>query len=207
MDDHFDADKPDAAQLEAQRANLVAFRDQHRTLGNAALAIAFIEKHGSATSTDLSVLLGLAADQYPSVELRSSVQGERLVCSNRVWTLGPKAYQGAREKDEKADALASGADLGKREAPPLEVPRFAAAEPAKKAAAPLKELKSTLDEPAEPAAAAPAVKPSRFRFAIWSDGLVEVKATGMPSLELSLDDVDQLIAFVAARRGERALSR
>jgi hypothetical protein len=259
MKDNFDLnERPDAAQLEATRAEIIAFREQNRTLGTAALAIAFIEKRGTATSTELSVLLGLAADEYPSVVLRSSVQGERLACVGRVWTLGPKAIPSTREQDQvtadnvrglphelvgqlskpaqnlaaqakpealesgaelwrgekptsanfpgddvkamaarrnesrtkvKPDALESGAELGKREPEPLDVPRFSE----KDAGKPLQELKQALREPAPPTAPS---KTTRCRFAVWSDGKVEIAFPSLPSVVLSSEEFKDLVRFV-----------
>jgi hypothetical protein len=194
MDDLYGADKPDTAQLAAAKAEILAFREQHRTLGPAALAIAFIERRGNATSAELSLLLDLGADRYPSVELRSSVQGERLVCKDRIWTLGPKAFPDTREPAVKPDALQSGAELGKQEfQPPVVVPRFAE----KEAGKPLQGLKRALIEPPPPAPA----KPSRCRFAVWSDGQVEIKVPGNSALELSRVEFDEMVRFV---NGERA---
>lgn len=191
MRDDFDlSERPSVADLAAAKAEIVAFREQHKTLGTAALAIAFIEQRGSATSSELSVLLGLSPEQYPSVELRSSVQGERLVCVGRVWTLGPKAIPGTRDRD----VLVSERDTSKRE--PLTVPTFTPLAPPKAAptgappAAP-----AAQPHPVDPPTTA-ASKPSRCRFALWSDGQVEIKIAGLQSVELSRDEVDELIRFV-----------
>lgn len=185
MDDLYGTDKPDQAQLATAKAEILAFREEHLTLGPAALAIAFIERRGSATSAELSVLLDLGPDRYPSVELRSSVQGERLVCRDRIWTLGLKAFPEKRDPGVKPDALESGAELGKQETKaPMEVPRFSE----QRADKPLQALKQA--PPAVPA------KPPRCRFAVWSDGKVEIKASGVPSLELSSEEFDALVDFV-----------
>jgi hypothetical protein len=185
MRDIYDDTKPDTAQLEAARAEIIAFGEQHRTLGTAALAIAFIEQRGSATSAELSLLLDLGPDRYPSVELRSSVQGERLVCKDRVWTLGPRAVPETRE--QKPDALESGVEPGKQEPKPVEAPRFLE----NGAGQPLKDLKHALREPAP--------KPSRCRFAVWSDGEVEIVA-GIGGVKLSREEFDELVQFVAKER-------
>lgn len=192
MDDLDLHERPDAAQLAAARAAIIAFREQHKTLGTAALAIAFIEQHGCATSTELSVLLDLGADRYPSVELRSSVQGERLVCNGRIWTLGPKAIPSTREQGRAADhetqSLPQNPAL--QSSPALEVPTFV---PATKTGGPIPATKPG----AVPGPIHTLAKPSRCRFAIWSDEKVEIKVPGNPSLELTLAEVDELIRFVA----------
>jgi hypothetical protein len=188
-DDLYLAERPDPAQLAVAKADILAFREQHLTLGPAALASAFIARRGSATSAELSILLDLGPDRYPSVELRSSVQGERLVCKDRVWTLGPKASLEKREPAVQTDALASGAELGKQDTKPLvEVPRFAE----KQAGQPPQNRSQVLIKP-EPAAPA---KPPRCRFAVWSDGHVEIKPAGLPSLELSREEFEALVDFV-----------
>jgi predicted transcriptional regulator len=186
MDDLDLAERPSAAELTAAKAEIIAFREQHKTLGTAALAIAFIEQRGSATSSELSVLLDLRPDQYPSVELRSSVQGDRLVCVGRTWKLGPKAIPSTRE----GDALASSRELGRINKPELQVPTFAPA--AAPTGAP-----TAAPTPAPTAApAAPRKKSSDCKFAIWSHGLVEIRKSGQGAMELTLDEVDELIEFL-----------
>jgi hypothetical protein len=52
-------------------------------------------------------------------------------------------------------------------------------------------------EPAPtPAAKPPAAKKSDCLFAVWSHGVVEIKKPEQPSLELTLDEVDDLVAFL-----------
>jgi hypothetical protein len=261
VNDTYDTDKPDPAQLEAAKTEIIAFREHHRTLGTAALAIAFIEKRGTATSTELSVLLGLAADEYPSVVLRSSVQGERLACVGRVWTLGPKAIPSTREQDQvtadnvrglphepvgqlskpaqnlaaqaKPDALKSGAELGRIEKPASanfpgdDVKAMAARrsesrtkakpdalhmgadlgklEPAPKSAlqAPTF-VKKTNAEGAGLKALKDALKPPRYRCALWSDGEVEIQRDGQTLASLPLEAVEELARFVSRFPAERA---
>lgn len=172
MNDTFDlAERPSAAELDAARAEIIAFREANPTLTRTGLAVAFVEKRGSATSGELSILLNLRADQYPSVELSSAVQNGRLMRDGKDWTLGPKkiAYQEAHEQPERS---------GK---PALAIPTFSAAATPTGAPAPAPEL---------------APKKSGCKFAIWSHGVVEIKKPAMPALELTLDEVDELIAFL-----------
>jgi hypothetical protein len=168
----------------AAKVEIMAFRERHRTLGTAALAIAFIENRGSATSTELSVLLGLGADQYPSVELRSSVQGERLACNGRVWTLGPKAFPEKREPVAKPDSLESGAELGRVEKP-TEASKFAE----QNAGQPLRNPRQALREPV------PVAVP-QWRFAVWSDGQVEIQRNGEKVLSLPRDVANEFAGFM-----------
>lgn len=80
------------------KAEITAFREAHPTLGNTALAVAFVQKRGSATSTELGVLLNLGADEYPSTVLASAVTNGKLVRDGKSWTLGLKAFPDMREQ-------------------------------------------------------------------------------------------------------------
>jgi hypothetical protein len=108
MDDHYhEATKPDAAQLEASKAEITAFRAANPTLTKTGLAVAFVEKRGIATSAELHTLLELEPNQYASVTLASAVQNGRLAKDGKNWMLGPKkvAYQGEEQAaPPKADS-------------------------------------------------------------------------------------------------------
>jgi hypothetical protein len=176
-------ERPSAAELEANRAEIVAFREANPTLTRTGLAVAFVEKRGSATSAELSVLLDLRADQYPSVELSSAVQNGRLVRDGKVWTLGPNVVAYERRKADKPDALQSGAELGRVEAPAT--PKFAE----QNAEQPLRNLRQALREPVP-------VSVPQWRFAVWSDGQVEIERNGENVLSLPRDVARDLSKFL-----------
>lgn len=52
-------------------------------------AIAFVREHGTATSSELHALMGLADDEYASNALASAVRTKRLIKDGKNWTLGP----------------------------------------------------------------------------------------------------------------------
>jgi len=185
-------------------AQFAAFRPD---LGKTDRAIEFVRERGTATSSELHAVLQLDPREAPSQFLVNAVRNGRLVKDGKHWTLGPNAPEAipaTREPPELAvstsptlrvceklrraaqsmpDALESGAELGKRE--PLEVPRFADRD----ATEPLQQLKQVLREPA------PVVVP-RFRFAIWSDGQVEIQRNGMQLAQLPREVADDFARFM-----------
>lgn len=183
MDDHFhEGALPDAAQLEATRAEIAAFRETNPTLSRVDLAVAFVEDRARATSAELHTLMGLAPDEYASSALSSALRNGRLAKDGKNWMPGPKAFPDTRESEGKQGAL-----------PPTKEPLTSE----KDAGKPLQALKKALVE-------LPPAKPSRCRFAVWSDGQVEIKVPEMPSLELSRAEFDDLVRFVTADRADRA---
>lgn len=192
-------------------AHFATFRPD---LGKTDRAVEFVRERGMATSAELHAVLGLAPDEYASTYLRSAITSARLVKDGKTWTLGPKESGPAKEVTKvpvhvpgaafptvapttapavastKPDALESGADLG-RIRPELPVPTFVPT------AAPT-------TAPTSAPTVAPAPKPrsttSRNRYAVWSDGKVEIKVPGNPSLELSREEFDDLVSFVTQER-------
>jgi hypothetical protein len=126
------------------------------------------------------VLLGLGADEYPSVALSSAVQTDRLAREGKNWTLGSRAFV---ESAAKRDALESGAELGRVEAPAA--PKFAEA----RADRPLRNLRQALREPVP-------VSVPQWRFAVWSDGQVEIQRNGEKVLSLPRDVANEFAGFV-----------
>jgi hypothetical protein len=171
------------------------FATYRQDLGKTDRAIEFVRERGSATSSELHIVLQLDARETPSQFLTNAVRNGRLVKDGKNWTLGPNAPEAippAREPAVKTDALASGAELGRVEAS-VTVPKFAAHEAAK----PLQGLRQALREPV------PVAVP-QYRFAVWSDGVLEVRKDGQTVVELPQAAADSLDAFLAGRARERA---
>ena len=197
MNDIYESEtaRPDAAQLEASKAEISAFRAANPTLTKTGLAVAFVQQRGQATSAELHALLELEPDQYVSVELSSAVQNDRLAKDGKNWFLGgkPVAYQGAAAKRPEPSKPASTPAQAvfptstqpkpapqAKPKPPVEVPTF---------------LKSP--KAAATTASALTTRPPRYRFAIWSDGQLEIAKQGVPAITMSMDEVGELQNFLA----------
>jgi hypothetical protein len=183
--------KPDPAQVEATKAEIAEFRAANPTLTKTGLAVAFVQHRGQATSAELHALLELEPDQYVSVELSSAVQNDRLAKDGKNWFLGgkPVAYQGTAAKKSEAPKPATApapavfptstqpkpAPQAKHK-PPVEIPTF---------------LESQENAPAI------TTRPPRYRFAIWSDGQLEIAKQGAPAITMTMDEVGELQNFLA----------
>lgn len=194
-------------------------------LGKTDRAVAFVRERGMATSAELHAVLRLAPDEYASTYLKSSLNAGRLVKDGKTWTLGPKEGGAAQEPAKavrpaalpatfptiaptpapavapaKPDPLKASTELQPVEQPALKIPTFTR----ESTVTPTAAGKAGLDEPVAaakpcemPCVAADPRKPSRCRFALWSDGQIEIKIAGLPAVELSGAEVDELIRFVA----------
>lgn len=197
----------DAFPLLEAKAAAMRFAMTHANLSRIDRAVEFVRGVGVATSAELHIVMGLAPEEYASVILSHTLRAERLAKDGKNWVLGPKAGAASEVQDTAAGgAMPNGAMLGVKEPLPVLRPIETPKEQPKLPVKPPKQEVPTPNVPAQTGTAAapppaPAPKKSRCRFAIWSDNLVEIKVPGNPSLELSLDEVDQLSQFVAARRG------
>jgi hypothetical protein len=131
-------------------------------------AIAFLTKNGSANAAQLREVMGLQPKAAPSSWLTVALKSGQIVNEGGVYTL------------RQAEAPSPAAE-----------PRESAPRGPMRDCAPMNELKGPLADPVP----APS-KPPRCRFAVWSDGKVEIKAPGHPSLELSSEEFDDLVDFV-----------
>jgi hypothetical protein len=136
-------------------------------------AIACLTEHGSVATGQLRIAMGLSKTQSPVNFLSYPLRDGRIKREGEYWMLGP----GKAAPEAKPDALETGAELG-RFKPDLPMPTFVPVA----APAPQARADST---------------PSRCRFARWSDGQIEIKKQGLPSVELSREEFDELVRFAA----------
>jgi hypothetical protein len=177
-------------------------------LGKTDRAVEFVRERGMATSAELHAVLGLAPEEYASTYLRSAINSGRLLKDGKAWTLGAKEAGQPKQEAKpapqvavnfpavapttrpaapapapapaavaKPDALETGAELGRIEKPPLPVPTFA---------------------PVAAPSPAPAVAPfaPRYRYALWSDGQVEIQRNGMQLAVLPRAAADEFADFL-----------
>ena len=176
MNDIYETERPSAAQLETTKAEVIAFRNRHQFATKIDLAIAFVLERDIATSAELHALLDLPSDQTVSSYLAPATKDLRLIKDGKHWTLGPKSTP----PDPKPDALASSAELGRIGGTEWQVPKF---------------LPPKAEEKPRPELAARPAAP-RCRFAVWSDGQVEIVVDGQPPVALSFDEIDELVKFL-----------
>lgn len=198
--------KPDAAQLEASKAEIAAFRAANPTLTKTGLAVAFVEVRGVATAAELHTLLELEPDEYVSVALSSAVQNDRLTKDGKNWYLGSKvvAYQGETKKPEPAKSPAAAAPAvfpTSTQPKPDPQPAKPALQPQKPALQPEKG-KPPVDVPSflksTPQGEQPlTTRPPRYRFAIWSDGQLEIARQNMTPVTMTTEDIKELLNFLA----------
>lgn len=157
-------------------------------------AVEFVRERGLATPAELHAVMGLAPDEYPSSVLASAMRSERLDKDGRDWILGPKERAAATEPK---DGLASGVMLDAREVDPPNVPGKSAAVADKPKAQPQPKAASA-PPPAAPAPAAPAASiHSEYRWAVWSDGEVEIQCDGVRVATLPGETAKELQHFLA----------
>jgi hypothetical protein len=70
-------------------------RDITPGLGAVDRAIAFVRARGTATSSELHIVMDLPPDELPSEHLLDALEDGRLVKSGKFWTLGAAAMVSA----------------------------------------------------------------------------------------------------------------
>lgn len=139
-------------------------------------AIACLRQHGTVATGQLREAIGLRAGQHPSNFLTSALADGRIVRDGDYWSLGWKLKERVGQIAATADDVR---DLPQQLVDQLSKPAQGLAEQVK------------LTAPTLPSTAV-----SGCRFAIWSHGVVEIKKPGLPELELTIDEVEELIAFL-----------
>lgn len=157
------------------------------------LALTCIAKLGSATDDQLRDAMGLPAKTYVGAYLTSAVKADKVVRDGDRWKLGTGKTEAAPKVLDSVEKVGNIIVATKDASPiPQAVVDAIVGAPALVAV--------PIAAPA-PAAQLTTPKPSRCRIAVWSDGQVEIKVPGMPSLELSRTEFDEVVRFVS---GERA---
>ena len=153
-------------------------------------AIAFVRTRGTATSSELHMVMELEQDQLPSDYLDGAVAAGLLAKFGKHWTpgIGPAVAPLVEAPGYRIPVFAP---------PPadnvvsLEPQRTARVKPVEKV-----DFAGFADMVNSEAEAAPAVKPApAIRCGLWSDGSVEVQRDGKTSAVLFVEEVACLADF------------
>jgi hypothetical protein len=186
-------------------------------------ALAFIRQYGSASTSELHIVMGLTPDEYASTALASAVRTSRLIKDGKTWTIGPGPAGSAAPRPPAVEAKPAVSAPGPFDAllkmptpeptsaptaAPTEAPTAAPTVP--QAAAPavveihaptvtLTGHLSVAPVPAQPGTPAAPV----YRCALWSDDILEVQRDGVTVVEVEKAAGESLAAFLTRLAGAR----
>lgn len=185
----------------APTANAEQEIDPDVQLSKVELAIRFIRSHGSANGNQLRELLKLESHQYPLAYLKSAVYSGRLKLDGGSYYIGDGTPATPRLKKRNARPAS--------EAKPTSPPSKPKSEKADKAPivsgpkSPLME-RTIRSECERMGIDIDSIKPlntvTPTRFAIWSDGQIEIQRDGKLICALQGSEAAELAKFIAAHR-------
>jgi hypothetical protein len=195
----------------AVKAHAARFAAAHADLNKTERAIAFVRKHGTASSYELHVVLGLKPSDQASNYLTHAVTDGRLARDGKNWTLGsatqaPVASAAAgNDQPQPAAGIATNAAPLQQSAPLAGVPQSVPAKtgtPRRSASASRGGVAAPMtDQPGAPKANEPGVPV--YRCALWSDGVLEVQKDGATVAAMEQAAGESLAAFLSRLTGER----